>query len=64
MLNQPSLRRCGSQVRPWLTRDYLVGLISAQQTHRSDWLPIYKLTDEVMALTLVRTGTHGDLFDE
>lgn len=31
---------------------------------RSDWLLIYKLTDEVMVLTLVRTGTHSDLFDE
>ena len=31
---------------------------------RSDWLLIYKLTDEVMVLTLVRTGTRSDLFDE
>ena len=31
---------------------------------RSDWLLIYKLTDEVMVLTLVRTGMHSDLFDE
>jgi mRNA interferase YafQ len=31
---------------------------------RSDWLLIYKLTDEIMVLTLVRTGTHSDLFDE
>jgi mRNA interferase YafQ len=30
---------------------------------RSDWLLIYKLTDGVIVLTLVRTGTHGDLFD-
>ena len=31
---------------------------------RSDWLLIYKLTDGIMVLTLVRTGTHSDLFDE
>ena len=31
---------------------------------RADWLLIYKLSDRVMVLTLVRTGTHGDLFDE
>ena len=31
---------------------------------RSDWLLIYKLSDNVMVLTLVRTGTHSDLFDE
>lgn len=30
----------------------------------SGWLLIHKLTDEVMALTLVRTATHSDLFDE
>jgi mRNA interferase YafQ len=31
---------------------------------RADWLLIYKLTDNVMVLTLVRTGSHSDLFDE
>jgi len=31
---------------------------------RSDWLLISKLADEVMALTLVRMGMRGDLFDE
>ena len=31
---------------------------------RSVWPLVYKLTDEVMVLTLVRTGTHSDLFDE
>ena len=31
---------------------------------RSDWLLVYKLSDDVMVLTLVRTGTHSDLFDE
>ena len=30
---------------------------------RPDWLLIYKLTDGIMVLTLVCTGTHGDLFD-
>lgn len=29
---------------------------------RPDWLLIYKLTDDVMVLTLVRTGTHSELF--
>ena len=31
---------------------------------RPDWLLIYKLSDDVMVLTLVRTGTHSDLFNE
>ena len=30
----------------------------------SGWLLSHNLTDEVMALTLVRTATHSDLFDE
>ena len=27
-----------------------------------DWLLIYRIEDEVMVLTLARTGTHSDLF--
>ncbi len=27
-----------------------------------DWLLIYRLDDEVLVLTLTRTGTHSDLF--
>ena len=27
-----------------------------------DWLLIYRIEDEVLALTLARTGTHSDLF--
>lgn len=27
-----------------------------------DWLLIYKLEDDVLVLTLTRTGTHSDLF--
>jgi mRNA interferase YafQ len=27
-----------------------------------DWLLIYKLENDVLILTLTRTGTHGDLF--
>ena len=28
----------------------------------SNWLLIYRIEDEVLVLTLARTGTHGDLF--
>lgn len=28
----------------------------------SDWLLIYRLEDDVLVLTLTRTGTHSDLF--
>lgn len=29
-----------------------------------DWLLIYKIEDDVLVLTLTRTGTHSDLFSE
>jgi mRNA interferase YafQ len=28
-----------------------------------DWLLIYKISDDVLVLTLTRTGTHSDLFN-
>ena len=28
----------------------------------SDWLLVYRIEDEVLVLTLTRTGTHSDLF--
>lgn len=28
----------------------------------SDWLLIYKIEDDILVLTLTRTGTHSDLF--
>lgn len=31
---------------------------------QSDWLLIYYLEDDVLVLTLSRTGTHSDLFKE
>lgn len=29
-----------------------------------DWLLVYRIDDNVLVLTLVRTGTHSDLFDK
>ena len=29
-----------------------------------DWLLIYRIEDDVLVLTLTRTGTHSDLFDK
>lgn len=29
-----------------------------------DWLLIYRIEDEVLVLTLVRTGSHSDLFEK
>lgn len=28
-----------------------------------DWLLVYKIDDDVLVLTLTRTGTHSDLFE-
>lgn len=28
-----------------------------------DWLLIYRIEDDILVLTLARTGTHSDLFD-
>ena len=30
--------------------------------HLPDWLLIYRIEDDVLVLTLTRTGTHSDLF--
>ncbi|MGX8702197.1 type II toxin-antitoxin system YafQ family toxin [Caproiciproducens sp.] len=29
-----------------------------------DWLLVYRIEDDVLVLTLTRTGTHSDLFDK
>ena len=29
---------------------------------KPDWLLIYKVKDDILTLTLIRTGTHSDLF--
>lgn len=29
---------------------------------RPDWLLVYKIQDDILILTLARTGTHSDLF--
>ena len=29
-----------------------------------DWLLIYRIDGDILVLTLTRTGTHADLFDE
>ena len=31
---------------------------------QQDWLLVYRIEDDVLVLTLARTGTHSDLFDK
>ena len=50
---------------PDTMRDHSLG--GTYRGHREchiepDWLLIYRLEDDVLVLTLVRTGTHSDLF--
>lgn len=30
---------------------------------QNDWLLVYRVEDEILVLTLSRTGSHGDLFE-
>jgi mRNA interferase YafQ len=42
-----------------LSGDYL----GCRECHiQPDWLLIYKIENDVLALSLMRTGTHSDLF--
>ena len=53
------------QALPEKSRDHaLTGVWSGcRECHiQPDWLLIYRLEDDVLVLTLVRTGTHSDLF--
>lgn len=38
-------------------------LVGHRECHiQADWLLIYRVEDDVLVLTLTRTGTHSDLF--
>ena len=39
------------------------GWIGHRECHiQPDWLLIYRIEDDILVLTLTRTGTHSDLF--
>ncbi|MGN1306388.1 MAG: type II toxin-antitoxin system YafQ family toxin [Faecousia sp.] len=47
-------------------RDHPLGgnWIGHRECHiQPDWLLIYRIEDDVLVLTLTRTGSHSDLFD-
>ncbi len=51
---------------PEKNRDHSLSgnLIGYRECHiQPDWLLMYKIDDDVLVLTLARTGTHSDLFD-
>ncbi|MDD2504123.1 MAG: type II toxin-antitoxin system YafQ family toxin [Clostridia bacterium] len=50
---------------PEKNRDHVLSgnWIGYRECHiQSDWLLVYRIDDEVLVLTLSRTGTHSDLF--
>ena len=52
---------------PEKNRDHaLTGdLVGHRECHiQPDWLLIYRMEDDVLVLTLARTGTHSDLFSK
>lgn len=49
--------------RTGITRSAEIGMATGNVTY-SDWLLIYKLEDNVLILTLARTGTHSNLFNK
>lgn len=56
---------CNEQPLPPQYKDHT--LIGNYEGHRechitSDWLLIYKVEQEILTLSLTRTGTHSDLF--
>lgn len=56
---------CNGQPLPAKNRDH--ALTGNYGGHREchiapDWLLIYKIEQEILTLTLTRTGTHSDLF--
>jgi len=50
---------------PEKNRDHLLSgnWVGHRECHiQPDWLLIYRIEDDVLVLTLARTGTHSDLF--
>lgn len=59
-----TLLASGAQLEPQYRDHSLSGYYSGyRECHvKPDWLLIYKITEDVLLLTLYRTGSHSDLF--
>lgn len=59
-----TLLACGEQLPPQYKDHALSGnLEGLRDCHiENDWVLIYAIEDDVLVLTLTRTGTHADLF--
>ena len=52
---------------PETNRDHALSgnWIGHRECHiQSDWLLVYRVENDILVLTLARTGTHSDLFDK
>lgn len=52
---------------PAKNKDHALGgrWVGHRECHiQPDWLLIYRIEDDVLVLTLVHTGSHGDLFPD
>lgn len=50
---------------PEKNRDHLLtgNYVGCRECHiQSDWLLVYRVENDILVLTLARTGTHSDLF--
>lgn len=59
------LSKC--QPLPEKNRDHLLtgNYVGYRECHiQSDWLLVYRIENDVLVLTLSRTGSHSDLFGE
>jgi len=56
-----------SEALPEKNRDHELSgnWVGHRECHiQPDWLLVYRIEDDVLVLTLARTGTHSDLFDK
>ena len=56
-----------SEALPGKNRDHELSgnWVGHRECHiQPDWLLVYRIEDDVLVLTLARTGTHSDLFDK
>ena len=55
------------EILPEKNKDHVLsgGWAGYRECHiQPDWLLVYRIDDDVLVLTLTRTGTHSDLFDK
>ena len=58
-----ALSRCETLPEKYKDHELTGNWIGHRECHiQPDWLLVYRIEDDVLVLTLARTGTHSDLF--